>query len=94
MYGRRLPARPPVDGTAYGLKGKDGVSLPLTKVDVKVTMLDFLGEVCLEQSYQNVDKEATEVVYTFPIPSDATLRHFEVHVDDAIIKGQVIIACL
>jgi len=82
---------PCTSSSAFGLRTTDkSLAIPLTNVEVKISVLDFLASVTVEQSYHNYDDhDSAEVIYTFPLPSNATLRHFEARLHDTVIMGQV-----
>ncbi len=43
----------------------------------------------VEQTFVNQESCDIEVVYTFPLPEDAAVSHFEVLTDDRVLTGKV-----
>jgi len=43
----------------------------------------------IEQSFVNLEDQAVEAVYTFPLPAGAAVCHFEVVTDDRVLTGEV-----
>lgn len=48
-------------------------SVPLKSVDCSVTILDFFGQVCLSQTYQNDSDVTIEATYQFPLEIGAAI---------------------
>ncbi|HYG62424.1 MAG TPA: VIT domain-containing protein, partial [Thermoanaerobaculia bacterium] len=62
--------------TNAGLYSKDGGPIPLRGVEVTGEVLGGYAQVTVRQRYQNAEAKPVEAVYTFPLPSDATLSGF------------------
>lgn len=64
-----------------------GELLPLQSVSAKGRLQGLVFELEVEQTYRNAESQAIEVVYTFPIPSRATLLGLEVVIGDKVLEG-------
>jgi Ca-activated chloride channel family protein len=62
--------------TNAGLYTTDDRPIPLRGVEVKGEVLGGHAQVTVSQRYQNAEAKPVEAVYTFPLPSDATLTGF------------------
>ncbi|CAM9662363.1 unnamed protein product, partial [Heterosigma akashiwo] len=61
----------------------------MTGVEANVTVLDFLVQTELRQTFANTGTQPIEALYSFPLDSKATVFKFEVSIDDRVVKGQV-----
>jgi len=64
-------------------------AIPMTGVEANVTVLDFLVQTELRQTFANTGTQPIEALYSFPLDSKATVFKFEVSIDDRVVKGQV-----
>src|SRR5690349_20304616 len=62
--------------TNAGLYTTDDRPIPLRGVEVTGEVLGGHAQVTVRQRYQNAETKPVEAVYTFPLPSDATLTGF------------------
>lgn len=62
--------------TNAGLYTTDDRPIPLRGVEVTGEVLGGHAQVTVRQRYQNAEVKPVEAVYTFPLPSDATLTGF------------------
>lgn len=62
--------------TSSGLFIQGGGAVPLRGVEVTGEVLGAFAQVTVRQRYQNTETKPVEAVYTFPLPSDATLTGF------------------
>lgn len=77
--------------TDIGLIALDsGERLALRGVQVSSRISALLAQTALTQQYQNDTDTNLELVYTFPLPTDATLLSFAVAIGDARFQGQVV----
>ena len=72
-----------------GLQRIDGVAIPLRGVAVSGEVYSGHAWVTVRQRYQNTEKKPVEAVYTFPLPSEATLCGFAMVCDGRRIEGIV-----
>ena len=72
-----------------GLQRIDGVAIPLRGVAVSGEVYSGHALVTVRQRYQNTEKKPVEAVYTFPLPSEATLCGFAMVCDGRRIEGVV-----
>jgi Ca-activated chloride channel family protein len=75
--------------TNEGLYTKDGGGVPLRGVEVTGEVLGGHAQVTVRQRYQNAETKPVEAVYTFPLPSDATLSGFAMTCDGRRLDGVV-----
>src|SRR5262249_41048617 len=59
-----------------GMFAKEGGAIPLIGVEVTGEVLGAWAEVRVRQRYRNIEPRPVEAVYTFPLPSQATLIGF------------------
>ena len=59
-----------------GLYTTDDRPIPLRGVEVTGEVLGGHAQVTVRQRYRNAEAKPVEAVYTFPLPSDATLTGF------------------
>lgn len=72
-----------------GLRAKDGRAVPLESVAIEGEVLGGHAHVRVRQTYVNLESEAIESVYTFPLPSDATLTGFRMECAGRLVEGVV-----
>jgi Ca-activated chloride channel homolog len=72
-----------------GLRTTAGVLLPLEAVDVTGEVLAAHARVRVTQRWRNTETTPVEAIYTFPLPSDATLVGFTMKCDGRLIEGVV-----
>jgi len=53
--------------------------VPLTGVSVKVSITNLVAVVQVEQSYRNIENEAIEVVYSFPLDEGLFFKIFPLY---------------
>ena len=71
------------------LYSSDGRSVPLLGVEVIAAVLGGFSYVKVRQRYCNAESKAIEAVYSFPLPSDATLAGFSMTCDGRHAVGEV-----
>ena len=71
------------------LKTVEGGEIPLSGVEVIAEVLGGYAHARVRQRYQNTEKRAVEAVYTFPLPSDATLTGFTMTCAGRTCDGEV-----
>lgn len=59
-----------------GLFTTEGGAIPLRGVEVTGEVLGAHARVCVRQRYQSAESKPVEAIYTFPLPTDATLVAF------------------
>lgn len=72
-----------------GLYTTDDRPIPLRGVEVTGEVLGGHAQVTVRQRYQNAEAKPVEAVYTFPLPSDATLTGFAMTCDGRRLEGVV-----
>ena len=72
------------------LRDKTGTAVALKGVAARVNLRGLLGEVEVEQRYQNTQTGNIEAVYTFPLPMGAVLLSLEVELDGRLLGGQIV----
>jgi Ca-activated chloride channel family protein len=72
-----------------GMFAKEGGAIPLIGVEVTGEVLGAWAEVRVRQRYRNVEPRPVEAVYTFPLPSQATLIGFAMTCEGRRIDGVV-----
>jgi Ca-activated chloride channel homolog len=65
-----------VQADAFGLRSRDGTPIPLRAVTLRGEVIGGHGRFVVEQRYENVERQPIEAIYTFPVPSDATVSGF------------------
>ncbi|MGZ3452423.1 MAG: VIT domain-containing protein [Polyangiales bacterium] len=71
------------------LKTVDGKPIPLRAVDVAGDVIGGAARVRVRQTYENQEKVPLEAIYTFPLPSEATLVGFVMESGGRRIEGVV-----
>jgi Ca-activated chloride channel family protein len=64
-------------------------TIPLQGMHVEGQLQDLLSEVCITQTYINIENQPIEAVYTFPLPIDAVLLNFSVTLGEKHLAGVV-----
>jgi Ca-activated chloride channel family protein len=72
-----------------GLRSTQGVAVPLDGVAIEGEVLGGHAHVRVRQTYVNVERAPIESVYTFPLPSDATLTGFRMECEGQLVEGVV-----
>jgi Ca-activated chloride channel family protein len=72
-----------------GLVGSDGTAIPLRAVEMIGEVVG--GTLCmkLRQRYENTEQEPLEALYTFPVPSEATLTGFVMECGERRLEATV-----
>lgn len=80
------------ENTAFLLTGIDGdAPAPiLCGVQAQAVLDGVLFELTVRQTYRNTSDRNLEVVYTFPLPSQAVLLGFASELNDSRMEGQVV----
>ncbi|MDD2743319.1 MAG: VIT domain-containing protein [Rhodocyclaceae bacterium] len=65
-------------------------SIALKGVNVAVTLAGLMAETHLEQRYCNDSGVNLEIAYTFPLPVDGVLLHFEIELNGKAHTGHVV----
>ncbi len=71
------------------LSREDARQIALKSVTVEATLAGLMAATRLEQRYRNDTGDNLEVAYTFPLPVDGVLLHFEVDLGGKTHTGQV-----
>src|SRR5262245_63565670 len=71
------------------LVSTEGKPIPLRGVEVTGEVLGGHARMFVRQRYQNGEAKAVEAIYTFPLPSDATLVGFAMTCEGRRIDGVV-----
>ena len=56
-----------------GLYSDDGQLIPLSGVNIDISLQNLVSEVTIEQHYSNRESTNIEAIYTFPLSIDAVL---------------------
>ncbi|WP_375756244.1 VIT domain-containing protein [Corallococcus exercitus] len=72
-----------------GLFTREGAQVPLQGVEVSGELLGGHARVRVAQRYRNEEKKPVEALYTFPLPSDATLSAFSMTCAGRRVAGVV-----
>ncbi|AFE10894.1 von Willebrand factor type A domain-containing protein [Corallococcus coralloides DSM 2259] len=72
-----------------GLFTREGAQVPLQGVEVSGELLGGHARVRVTQRYRNDEKKPVEAIYTFPLPSDATLSAFSMTCAGRRVAGVV-----
>jgi len=77
--------------TAAGIDLVSRTSQPVALRGVRVSsVLTAMGQrTTIEQTFVNIEEEAIEATYTFPVPEKAAVCGFEVITGDRVLTGQV-----
>jgi len=73
-----------------GMHADFDTDIALKSVHVDAVLNNLLCKTIMTQVYQNLEKKAIEAVYTFPVPSQATLLDLKICVGDRELKGVVV----
>jgi len=79
------PAGPPQLSAA--LSGAKEIPLPLRHTEVNASINAYIASVEVKQEYHNPYNEKIEVVYTFPLPHDASVNEFVMTIGKRKIRG-------
>ncbi len=66
-----------------------GKALPLSHTEVRAKLFGPLAEVEVEQRFENQTGDAIEAVYTFPLPSEASVFFMQFRIADRVVKAVV-----
>jgi Ca-activated chloride channel homolog len=72
-----------------GLFSRQGIPIPLLGVGVVGEIVGQGGRITVSQRFRNVENQAIEAVYKFPLPEGAAVCGFTVEKEDARISGHV-----
>src|SRR5262245_16816411 len=72
-----------------GLFTTEGGAVPLRGVEVTGEVLGGHARICVRQRYQSQEARPVEAIYTFPLPSDATLTGFAMICGGRRLEGVV-----
>ncbi|MBX5482632.1 MAG: VWA domain-containing protein, partial [Myxococcaceae bacterium] len=75
--------------TRCGLSTKQGQQVPLLGVEIDGHVYGAHAQVRVRQRYRNAEPKPVEAVYTFPLPTDATLMGFQMTCDGRTLEGVV-----
>lgn len=89
-----LPAQAttqPYPGQLQGIDrdGRPGVVCPLKGTQVRADIAGFGARVVVVQKFSNPTQKPIEAVYTFPLPSDASVDRMRIKIDDRIVEGVI-----
>ena len=76
--------------SAAVMESKEGDRIALQGVKVETEIRDLLAEVTVTQSYKNEEPVNIEAVYTFPLPTRATLLELTVTLGERALKGVIV----
>jgi len=74
---------------SIGLLNEQGVSIPLTGVEVRGSITGHSARVKIHQSFSNIESKALEVVYKFPLPAGSSICGFKATIGEKIIQGEI-----
>ena len=72
-----------------GVIGKSGEAVPLIGCRLSGRLQGRVGEWCLTQRFRNIEKNAIEATYLFPLPEEAAVCGFSIRIGDRLIAGSV-----
>lgn len=72
---------------ASGLFSREGSQVPLKSVKVSSTIVDFLSQVELSQTYSNDLDVPIEAVYKFPLDEKAAITDFTATIGERVLRG-------
>jgi Ca-activated chloride channel homolog len=79
----------PVKPECFGLRSQHGSPIPLRAVALRGEVIGGHARFTVEQRYENVERQAIEAIYAFPLPSDATVSGFVLEAAGRRIEGVV-----
>jgi Ca-activated chloride channel homolog len=86
-------SQPPQSSLPYGLVSlaDDGsrVPLPLRAIDVRFEVIGDCAQVRLQQEFEHVGRSPVDVVYAFPLPSDAAVHECVMTIGDRRVVAQI-----
>ncbi|KAJ5070681.1 von willebrand factor a domain-containing protein 5a [Anaeramoeba ignava] len=65
------------------------IPIPLTGIQIKAKIIDFVGEVEITQRYQNINNYPLECVYKFLLDQSVAVNSFQAQIGDRYIQGVV-----
>lgn len=74
----------------FGLVGTQGELVSLQGVTVSGEVLGAFAEITVVQRYRNDEPRAIEAIYTFPLPTDASVTGFTMTVAEKLLEGTVL----
>ncbi len=82
-----------VDAGEIGLFSEDAgggrVRLPLKAVDARFQVEGDCAEIVVEQIYEYTGRKPVDVLYTFPLPADASVHRCEMRIGSRVISAKV-----
>ena len=79
-----------MSAVACAFTGINGEMIALKDVSISAALRDLLADVTVHQTYRNDEPTKIEAVYTFPLPIDAVLLDFDIHIGNRQLKGTVV----
>jgi Ca-activated chloride channel family protein len=76
-------------GLATLLENGDRVPLPLRAIDVRFEVVGDCVQVCLQQEFELEAPNPVDVVYAFPLPSDAAVHQCVMTIGDRRVEARV-----
>jgi len=73
----------------FGLMTKKGQPVPLSRVDVKGTLVGRGARVKVTQIFENRESNPVEAVYKFPMPEGSAICRFRAEVGDRVTEGMM-----
>jgi len=78
-----------MNNESCGLLTQEGVSIPLTGVEVRGNITGHSTRVKVKQSFRNIESSALEVVYKFPLPEGSSICGFRATIGEKVVQGEV-----
>ena len=79
-----------MSAVACAFSGINGEMIALKDVSISAVLRDLLSDVTVHQTYRNDEQTNIEAVYTFPLPVDAVLLDFDIHIGNRQLKGTIV----
>jgi hypothetical protein len=79
-----------MSAVACAFSGINGEMIALKDVSISAVLRDLLADVTVHQTYRNDEQINIEAVYTFPLPADAVLLDFDIHIGNRQLKGTIV----
>jgi len=76
-------------GLAALLDDGGRVPLPLRAIDVRFEVVGDCAQVCLQQEFEHVGTNAVDVLYAFPLPSDAAVHECVMTIGDRRVAAKI-----
>jgi Ca-activated chloride channel family protein len=73
----------------YGIHTMNGISIPLTGVEVRGDITGRSAKVKIRQQFRNSESKALEAIYKFPLPEGSSVCGFRAVVGEKIIQGEI-----